>query len=90
MMVIKLTTDEYNALNKISHTTKMDCWFVIKTSGGLDFVHDLENGEAMPFDTALAQLCEGLVDPIEDPFYGLTETEQRAFSELVGRILPGD
>lgn len=82
------TDDEYNALNKIATATKMDCWFSIEPDPSLhgeDAIYDLENEEFLDVSTGLSELAEGVILPINDSFYNLTNDEAEAFVELCGR-----
>lgn len=83
---ITLTTDEYNALEQIASATKMDCWFHIENHNGFDYVYDLENGCRLSIQNAVGQLLGGMVAPIEDPFYELSEEEVEAFKNLLNRL----
>lgn len=78
-----LSTDEYNALDKIATATKMDCWFLIEQdSYGNDFIHDLENNVNLTLEEGLAQLADGIVNPLDYDYYGLTNAEIEAVLTL--------
>jgi len=77
----------YNALNKISSRTKMDCWFVLDTDeDGQDVIYDNEEDTHISIAEGVGNLCEGMVDPPEDEFYGLEQIEIKAFRELVDML----
>ena len=58
---MKLTVEQYNALNHITSATKTDCWFSLETDeNGNDYVYDLENGCKLDWSEALEQLYEGV------------------------------
>lgn len=77
-----LTATEYNALNRIASATKMDCWFCLANDADGDYVHDLETGQRLEMREGFTQLMEGLVEPLDDPFYQLTEGEVAAIRNL--------
>ena len=83
---VVLTNDEYNALQKISSATKMDCWFCLVNDEEVDYVRDLENDEKMSLVRAIGQLIDGMVEPVEDEFYGLTQDEIMAFKNLIKNL----
>lgn len=85
-MAVTLTNDEYNALNKIASATKMDCWFSLGTVNGVDYVYDMEIGVRMSVEKGVRELCEGMVEPVSDPFYRLSRKEVKAFRNLVKRL----
>lgn len=80
---IRLSNDEFNALNKIATATKMDCWFWPKKWGPIDIILDLENNTRMSLRDGISQLLEGMVEPVEDPFYCLSEKEIEAIKNLI-------
>lgn len=58
---MKLTDNEYKLLSKIADSTKMDCWFQIRsTSKEEDYVYDLEEGKRMSMRKGIKQLMEGI------------------------------
>jgi len=58
---MKLTTEEYNLLNKISSDSKMDCWFSLKQNkDGDDIVYDLENSKRVSIRSGVRDLLEGI------------------------------
>lgn len=85
-----LSPDEYNGLNKIASATKMDCWFHIDTIDGSDVVADLEEGVSYDIAQGVVQLMEGMVEPLTDPFYKLTENEISALQNLFDRVSKSD
>ena len=85
-----LSPDEYNGLNKIASATKMDCWFYIDTIDGSDVVADLEEGVSYDIAQGVMQLMEGMVEPLTDPFYKLTENEISALQNLFDRVSKSD
>ena len=80
----KLTGDEFNGLNKIASSTKMDCWFYIMEEVGRDIIWDIENNRILSIEEGVSQLMEGMVDPITE--YGLTEDEIKAVEEIFKQI----
>lgn len=80
----KLSDDEFNGLNKIASSTKMDCWFYIMEEVGRDIIWDVENNKILSIEDGVSQLREGMVDPITE--YGLTEDEIKAVEELFNKI----
>ena len=80
----KLTGDEFNGLNKIASSTKMDCWFYIMEEAGRDVIWDVENNKILSIEDGVSQLLEGMVDPITE--YGLNEDEIRAVEEIFKQI----
>jgi len=81
MPTVKLTIQEANMLDHLTHDTKMDCWFWINEN--LD-VCDLENNNQI-MDTAEAVLTvdDGITD-IHD--YSLTPEEIQCYEQLLERI----
>ena len=73
MELFRLSDDAYNALNKISSKTKMDCWFWLQRRYEQDAIFDLENDKYLDVKEGLSQFAEGIVDPLES--YGLTDSE---------------
>ena len=80
----KLSDDEFNGLNKIASSTKMDCWFYIMEEVGRDIIWDVENNKILSIEDGVSQLMEGMVDPITK--YGLTEDEIKAVEVLFKQI----
>lgn len=80
----KLSADEFNGLNKIASSTKMDCWFYIMEELGRDVIWDIENNRILSMEEGVSQLMEGMVDPMTE--YGLTEDEIKAVEELFKQI----
>jgi hypothetical protein len=79
-MTIKLSTDEYNVLNRIASQTKMDCWFYLAVdNNGGDCVHDLEEGRLI----SLRQGIEGLNDGIIPELLNLTDEEVKTYIDLL-------
>lgn len=83
---IVLRPEEYNALQKISSATKMDCWFYLEEHNGLDYIYDLENNRRLSVKDGVSQLYDGMVEPPEDPLYGLTGDEIVAFKQLIKNL----
>lgn len=77
---IKLTTEEKNMLDKLTHGNKMDCWFWIDDE--TDEIKDLEDGEKV-LDTceAILTVADG-TDNVEE---FLNEEEVKLFNDLVAR-----
>lgn len=80
----KLTGDEFNGLNKIASSTKMECWFYILEEVGKDVIWDVENNKILTIEEGVSQLMEGMVDPITE--YGLTEDEIKAVEGIFEQI----
>lgn len=81
MPKIKLTIEEANMLDHLTHDTKMDCWFWI--DGNLR-VRDLENGKRfMSISEAVLLIDDGITD-IND--YSLSEQEKNCYRQLIYRI----
>ena len=80
----KLTSDEFNGLNKIASSTKMDCWFYIMEEVGRDIIWDVKNNKILSIEDGVSRLIEGMIDPITK--YGLTENEIKAVEELFKQI----
>ena len=83
----KLTTDEYNGLNRIARATKMDCWFSILEFGDKDVIWDMENNIILSIEEGLSQFVEGVIDPLTD--YHLSEGEIKAVDRLFKSVLDG-
>ena len=82
-MTYLLTTEQYNALDKIARRTKMDCWFAIEQDpSGYDYVFDLEENKRIDLDVGVEQLLEGLDCPDNIEICDLDWTEQSAICEL--------
>ncbi len=80
-----LSENEYNGLTKIARKTKCDCWFDIRQDkNGNDYVFDLESGKRLPLRTAIEDLFEAVLDPLQE--YGLTEKEIDAVKGLMKDI----
>ena len=80
MNEIKLTIEEKNMLDKLTHANKMDCWFWIDDER--DCVVDLENdGLVMDTASAVIQIWEGTPDVATF----LTKEETDLFNDLVDR-----
>lgn len=80
----KLTGDEFNGLNKIASSTKMDCLFYILEDVGKDVIWDVKNNKILTIEEGVPQLMEGMVDPITE--YGLTKDEIKAVEEIFKQI----
>ena len=86
-----LNEEEYNALEKIARTTKMDNWFIIEQdeNENCDYVRDLENDVRMSLEDGIWELVDGMVDPPEDVSYGLENDEIEAFYLLLDKLQIG-
>ena len=62
----KLTTQEWNFLNKLAEYSGLDSWFTLVNLGDEDAVYDLDNEEIVP-------LCVGLIDFAEGVYYDVVE-----------------
>lgn len=80
----KLSDDEFNGLNKIATSTKMDCWFYIMEEVGRDVIWDIENNRILSMEEGVSRLMGGMVDTMTE--YGLTEDEIKAVKELFKQI----
>lgn len=80
---MKLTNKEYNVLNKISHESKMDCWFSIATNGREDYILDLEENKKLKLKDGVGQLYDGLTD-LND--YNLSYLEKETFTTLLVKL----
>jgi hypothetical protein len=79
-MTIKLSTDEYNVLNKIASQTKMDCWFYLAVDhNGGDCVHDLEVDAIITLRQGIEALNEGIVPELLD----LTNDEITTYIDVI-------
>ena len=73
---VELTIDQYNGLFQIAQATKCDCWFsLMDKEDRTTSIFDLENGVFLDYKTALEDLAESMLEPIED--YGLSLDEIR-------------
>lgn len=80
---MKLTNEEYNVLNKISHESKMDCWFSIATNKREDYILDLEENKKLKLKDGVEQLYDGLTD-LND--YNLSYLEKETFTTLLVKL----
>lgn len=81
MAIKKLSSQEYNILDKIATKTGMDCWFSIKTTKkGEDYVWDLEENKRLSLSSGIKQLASGVVDICDC----LTPNEIDVFINLLG------
>ena len=81
MAIKKLSSQEYNILNKIATKTGMDCWFSIKTTKKCeDYVWDLEENKRLSLSSGIKQLASGVVDICDY----LTPNEIDIFINLLG------
>lgn len=83
-----LSTEQFNALSKLTSQTKTDSWFGIiqkELPGGEreDFVEDMENDEIIPWHVALDTLGDA-IDVIEE--LNLTSQEAYSMVELFERF----
>lgn len=85
---MKLTSYEFNVINKIARKSKMDCWFCIKEgkSNGIeyDYVFDCENNKRMSLRQGIKQLIDGV---IEENILELTEYEKYILVKLLGQLI---
>lgn len=80
---IRLTNEEYNLLNKITHQNKTDCWFYLITNEqGFDYVKDLENNCEMSIRSALEQLNDSIIPDL----LNLTEDEITLYVNLLKKL----
>lgn len=77
---MKLTSDQYNALNKATHQTKTDCWFWIEEKDDEDIVKDLEDDTVLDWREALKDLKAAI--EVYSPRLKLTEEERKGLIEL--------
>lgn len=81
-----ITNNAYNGLNKIASASKMDCWFSIRETTRLgqkhDCVYDIEAGKQVGWKDALNCLFDGITEPLDSDFYGLTPDEITAVKAL--------
>ena len=81
---MKISNNAYNGLNKLTHETKMDCWFWIGTDrNNNDIIRDLENDTKLTWEEGLSELKEGLIYPLSD--YNLTDDERTAIKDLYAK-----
>lgn len=84
----KLTNEEYNVLGKLSHESKMDCWFDVREiDAKIDCVYDLEYERTMTLKDGITLLNEGLTD-LGD--YNLTKEEQRCYRQILKKFGIGE
>lgn len=82
-MRIILSDAEYNVLNRITHQTKMDCWFHLDMTGnGSDCVVDLEEGVAYTLRHGISMLNEGIVPEL----LTLTDEEIEVYVNLLKEL----
>lgn len=81
MPTVKLTVEEANMLDVLTHRTKMDCWFWIDDDLN---VRDLEEDEKL-MDTkeAVLMVDDGITN-IND--YGLTAEQISCYNNLIQRL----
>ena len=79
--MIKLTTEEKNTLDVLTHKNKMDCWFWIDDEN--DCIRDLEDGERI-LDTTAAVL--EVLDGTPDISEFLDEKQCAVINGLYNRI----
>ena len=81
----KLSDDEFNGLNKIASSTKMDCWFYIKQNKkGQDYVFDIENGKRLSLKCGIKQLIDGVIDT---DIFELSDDEKFILIALLGKLV---
>ena len=80
--MIKLTIEEKNALDELTHKNKMDCWFWIDDEN--DCVRDLEDDDKI-LDTAEAVL--EVLDGTPDIYEFLDDDQATVITKLYNRII---
>ena len=80
--MIKLTIEEKNALDELTHKNKMDCWFWIDDEN--DCIRDLEDDDKI-LDTAAAVL--EVVDGTPDIYEFLDDDQAAVIARLYNRII---
>lgn len=85
---MRLTSEEYNVLMKISNKAKMD-WFDIDTdkNTGEDYIKDYEEQQCLDLKQGILMLDSGLTD-LND--YDLTKDEKETYQQLIRKILGGE
>lgn len=85
---MKLTSSEFNVINKIARKSKMDCWFCIKerkrNEVEYNYVFDCENNKGMSLRQGIKQLIDGI---IEENILELTEYEKYILIKLLGDLI---
>lgn len=85
---MKLTSSEFDVINKIARKSKMDCWFCIKTGRHdgcpYDYVFDCENSKKISLRQGIKQLIDGV---IEENILELTEYEKYILIKLLGNLI---
>ena len=85
---MKLTSSEFDVINKIARKSKMDCWFCIKEGKNngedYDYVFDCENGKKISLRQGIKQLIDGV---IEENILELTEYEKYILIKLLGDLI---
>lgn len=76
-----LTEKEYNALNKLAKSTKMDTWFYICESPEAFYIYDLEDDKIYDLRSGISMLVEGLTSTNSSEF-GLSDDETVALNVL--------
>lgn len=77
---MKLTNEQFNLLERITSTTKTDCWFSIVTDNDGDQVYDLEHNEFMSWNVAISELMSA-IDNYED--CGISDEDARLMVSLI-------
>lgn len=80
---MKLSTAEFNVLNKIATKSKMDCWFYIAEDKNDDVILDCETGEKRSLYDGINMLADGITS-LDD--YGLTADEKLCFTTLMYKL----
>lgn len=81
---MRLTSEEYNVLMKISNKAKMD-WFDIDTdrNTGEDYIKDYEEQQCLDLKQGVLMLDSGLTD-LDD--YDLTNDEKETYTNLINKL----
>lgn len=81
---MRLTSEEYNVLMKISNKAKMD-WFDIDTdrNTGEDYIKDYEEQQCLGLKQGVLMLDSGLTD-LDD--YDLTNDEKETYTNLINKL----
>lgn len=88
MKSMTFTSQEYDVLNKISHNTKMDCWFCLALDDeGNDIIVDLEeNSKQLEIEEAVETLIEGISDESNFDICDLTLIECVVLCRLLNTL----
>lgn len=80
---MKLSTAEFNVLNKIATKSKMDCWFYIVEDKDNDVILDCETGEKRSLYNGINMLADDITS-LDD--YNLTTDEKLCFTTLMYKL----